>query len=218
MIAQKYAVARRHMVLSQLRPNRITDDRVAEAMDTIPREEFVPKELRGVAYLDEDLEIANGRYLIEPRVFARLLQEAAVAPSDVVLDIACGTGYSAAVLGHLAAAVVAVESRPELVVAASETLARLGADNVAVVEGPLDQGNAKQGPYNIIHINGALTEVPESLLKQLADGGRLICVIGTNPGVATVYQRVGDDVFPRPVFDAAVPPLPELMRAARFEF
>src|SRR5690606_27430042 len=98
MIAQKYAVARRHMVLSQLRPNRITDDRIADAMDIVPREEFVPEALRGVAYLDEDLEVAPGRYLIEPRVFARLLQEAAVTSDDVVLDIGCGTGYSAAVL------------------------------------------------------------------------------------------------------------------------
>ncbi|WP_334128945.1 protein-L-isoaspartate O-methyltransferase family protein [Sneathiella sp.] len=218
MIAQKYAVARRQMVLSQLRPNRITDDRIADAMDIVPREEFVPEALRGVAYLDEDLEVAPGRYLIEPRVFARLLQDAAVTPDDVVLDIGCGTGYSAAVLGRLAAAVVAVESDPALVAAASETLARLDVGNVAVVEGPLAEGNAKQGPYNVIHINGALNTVPESLLEQLAEGGRLICVLGTNPGVATLYQRIEGRFYPRPLFDAAVPPLAELMRGTRFEF
>ena len=158
MTAEKFAEARHHMVLSQLRPNRVTDDRVADAMDTVPREEFVPKELRGVAYLDEDLEVAPGRFVVEPRVFGRLLQEANIGPSDVVLDIGCGTGYSSAVLGHLAQAVVAIESDPELVARASEILARLECDNVAVVEGSLAEGNRKQGPYNVIHINGSITE------------------------------------------------------------
>ena len=218
MIAEKYAEARRHMVLSQLRPNRVTDDRIADAMETVPREEFVPRNLRGVAYLDEDLEVAGGRYLIEPRVFGRLLQEAAVAPTDIVLDIACGTGYSAAVLGQLAQAVVAVESDAELVAQASETLTRLECDNVAVIEGALDKGNVKQGPYNVIHINGSISTAPQSLLDQLAEDVRLICVLGTNPGVATVYRRRGESFFPRAAFDASVPPLPELTRAAAFKF
>ncbi len=206
------------MVLSQLRPNRVTNDRVAEAMDTVPREEFVPKELRGVAYLDEDLEVAPGRFIVEPRVFGRLLQEADIQSTDVVLDIGCGTGYSSAVLGFLAQAVVAIESDPALVETASEILSRLESDNVAVVEGTLADGNAKQGPYNVIHINGAITTAPQSLLDQLAEGGRLICVLGSNPGVATVYRRQGSSFFPRAVFDASVPALPDLMSATSFEF
>ncbi len=218
MISEKFAEARRHMVLSQLRPNRITNDRVADAMNTVPREEFVPKELRGVAYLDEDLEVAPGRFVVEPRVFARLLQEADIGSTDVVLDIGCGTGYSSAVLGFLAQAVVAIESDPALVETASEILSRLECDNVAVVEGALAEGNAKQGPYNVIHINGSISTVPQSLLDQLAEGGRLICVLGSNPGVATVYRRQGGDFFPRAAFDASVPPLPDLMVAAPFEF
>lgn len=218
MISEKFAEARRHMVLSQLRPNRVTSDRVAEAMNTVPREEFVPKELRGVAYLDEDLEVAPGRYIVEPRVFGRLLQEADIQPTDIVLDIGCGTGYSSAVLGYMAQAVVAIESDPALVETASETLSRLEGDNVAIVEGVLAEGNAKQGPYNVIHINGAISTAPQSLLDQLAEGGRLICVLGSNPGVATIYRRQGDNFFPRAAFDASVPALPDLMNAATFEF
>lgn len=206
------------MVLSQLRPNRVTSDRVAEAMDTVPREEFVPKELRGVAYLDEDLEVAPGRFIVEPRVFGRLLQEADIKSTEVVLDIGCGTGYSAAVLGFLAQAVVAIESDPALVETASATLSRLECDNVAVVDGALADGNAKQGPYNVIHINGAISSAPQSLLDQLAEGGRLVCVLGSNPGVATVYRRQGDRFFPRAAFDASVPALPDLMSVASFEF
>ncbi|MCF8467439.1 MAG: protein-L-isoaspartate O-methyltransferase [Sneathiella sp.] len=218
MTTEKFAEARHHMVLSQLRPNRVTDDRVADAMDTVPREEFVPKELRGVAYLDEDLEVAPGRFVVEPRVFGRLLQEANIGPTDVVLDIGCGTGYSAAVLGHLAQAVVAIERDPDLVARASEILERLECDNVAVVEGSLADGNRKQGPYNVIHINGSVTKVPQSLLDQLAEGGRLICVLGANPGVATIYKRQGKNFSPRAAFDASVPELKDLTSSAVFEF
>ncbi|GLQ07495.1 protein-L-isoaspartate O-methyltransferase family protein [Sneathiella chinensis] len=217
-MTENFAEARLSMVLSQLRPNNVTSDRVADAMNTVPREEFVPKDLRGVAYMDEDLAIAEGRYLIEPRVFARLLQEARVEESDVVLDVAVGTGYSSAVLGELAQAVVAIESTAGMVEKASEILTRLEADNVAVVEGNLQDGNAKQGPYNVIHVNGAIPAVPQALLDQLADGGRLICVIGTNPGVATVIYRKGDRFHDEQVFDAAVPALPELRPAEEFSF
>ncbi|USG59905.1 protein-L-isoaspartate O-methyltransferase [Sneathiella marina] len=218
MITEKYAEARHHMVLSQLRPNQVTSDRVANAMDTVPREEFVPKNLRSVAYLDEDLEVAPGRFVVEPRVFARLLQEADVKSTDVVLDIGAGTGYSSAVLGHLAQAVVAIDKDPELVAKASETLNKLECDNVAIVEGELAEGNKKHGPYNVIHINGAIDVVPVSLLEQLADDGRLVCVLGGNPGTATVYTRTGESFFPRKAFDASVPVLKDLAQPVTFEF
>jgi protein-L-isoaspartate(D-aspartate) O-methyltransferase len=218
MTTENFAEARHSMVLTQLRPNQVNSDRVADAMDTVPREEFVPKKLRGVAYLDEDLEVAPGRFIVEPRVFGRLLQEANIRSTDVVLDIGCGTGYSSAVLGHLAQAVVAIETDPELVARATEILSRLESDNVAVVEGQLADGNRKQGPYNVIHINGSIDTVPQSLLEQLADDGRLVCVVGSGPGVATVYQKAGKQYFPRPAFDASVPKLPDLMAAPSFQF
>lgn len=217
-MTENFAEARHHMVLSQLRPNQVTSDRVANAMDTVPREEFVPQELRSVAYLDEDLEVAPGRFVVEPRVFARLLQEADIGENDVVLDIGCGTGYSSVVIGHLAQAVVAIESDPELVAKATEILTRLECDNVAIVAGPLAEGNKKQGPYNVIHINGSIGEAPQSLLDQLANDGRLICVIGAGPGIATVYRRAGTGFFPRSAFDASVPELKDLASEPAFVF
>ncbi|MFT6559156.1 protein-L-isoaspartate O-methyltransferase family protein [Sneathiella sp.] len=213
-----YAEARESMVLSQLRPNNVTSDSVADAMNTVPREEFVPKALRGVAYLDEDLQVSDDRYLIEPRVFGRMLQAADIKKSDVALDVACGTGYSSAVIGQLAQAVVAIDTDTELVEKASQTLSALEVDNVAVVEGALEAGNEKQGPYNVIHINGAIETVPMSLIDQLADGGRLICVIGVNPGVATLYTKSGDDVRAKALFNAAVPELGSLKSEATFSF
>ena len=217
-MTENYAEARRSMVLSQLRPNNVTSDSVADAMNEVPREKFVPKELRGVAYLDEDLMVAEDRYLIEPRVFGRMLQAAKISGTDVVLDIACGTGYSSAVLGKLAQAVVAIENQPELVERASEILTGLEADNVAVIEADLAAGNEKQGPYNIIHINGALDNVPESLIGQLAEGGRLICVIGSNPGVATLYRKIDGNCKATALFNAAVPENSSFKQEAAFSF
>ncbi|MBE7637094.1 methyltransferase domain-containing protein [Sneathiella sp. P13V-1] len=217
-MTENFEAARRNMVLTQLRPNNVTSDSVADAMDTVPREIFVPENLQGVAYMDEDLEVAAGRYLIEPRVFARVLQAAAVKDTDVVLDVACGTGYTSAVLGRLAQAVVAVESDEALVEKASEILTSIEADNVAVIQADLTAGNEKQGPYNVIHINGAVDEVPEALFAQLQEGGRLVCVMGHNPGVATLYVKENGTVFKKALFDAIVPELNEMKKAAGFSF
>lgn len=217
-MTENFAQARQSMVLSQLRPNNVTSDRVADAMGTVPRERFVPKQLRGVAYMDEDLQVAENRYLIEPRVLGLMLQAADIKETDVVLDLAAGTGYTSAVIGQLAQAVVAVEEDEALVEAATETLTSLEADNVAVVPGKLDEGNAKQGPYNVIHINGAIESVSETLLDQLAEGGRLICVKGTTPGVASLFVKEEGAIYERALFNAEVPELPALKKAAGFEF
>ena len=218
MMTENFAKARLSMVLSQLRPNRVTSDRVADAMGLVPREKFVPKALRGVAYLDEDLEVAHNRYLIEPRVFGLMLQALKIAETDVVLDVACGSGYTSAVLGQLAQAVVAIEDQDELVEHASEVLASLEADNVAVIKGELNAGNAKQGPYNVIHINGAIDTVAPALFDQLAEGGRLTCVVGSNPGVAKLFVKSDGSIFTQTLFDAEVPRLNAMTKAASFSF
>ncbi|MBO6827462.1 MAG: protein-L-isoaspartate O-methyltransferase [Sneathiella sp.] len=217
-MTENFAAARLNMVLSQLRPNNVTSDSVADAMGTVPREIFVPENLQGVAYMDEDLEVAAGRYLIEPRVFALVLQAAAVKETDVVLDVAVGTGYTSAVLGHLAQAVVAIEAQEELVETASNTLTSIEADNVAVIQGDLKAGVAKQGPYNVIHINGAIDEVPAELFDQLAEGGRLVCILGEKPGVATLFLKEDGVIIEKALFDAIVPSLDEMKKVAGFSF
>src|SRR5690606_35593785 len=175
-----FAAQRSNMVEGQLRTSDITDVPLLQAMGAIPREAFVPARRRTLAYMDEDLEIAEAgagapaRYLMDPAQFGRLLQLAAVVPTDFVLDIGCGTGYSAAVLSRLASSVVALECDPALAGQASATLSELGFDNVAVVEGPLQEGYGPEAPYDVIVVGGAVDAVPDALLAQLKDGGRLV--------------------------------------------
>ena len=205
-----YATARVNMIEGQIRPNRVTDDRVLAAMAEVPRERFVPRKLRGAAYVDHGLAVAPGRYLMEPTVFARLLQAAAIGPDDVVLEIGCATGYSTAVLARLAATVVAVESDPALVKAAGDLLADLDADNAAVVKGTLEKGYARQAPYDAIVLGGAVDEVPPAIANQLAEGGRLVAVVtgGSPAGVGVLMLRARGALSRRVLFDASVPPLP----------
>ena len=158
--------ARLAMIQSQVLPNKVTDERVTEAMNAVPRENFVPKPLRGVAYVDEDLSVGDGRYLMEPMVFARLLQSAIIKPSDVVLDVGCATGYSTAVLAQLAATVVALEENEELAERATEQLTALEVANAAVITAPLKAGYADQQPYDVIILNGSVADVPAALTSQ----------------------------------------------------
>lgn len=205
-----YDAARANMVENQVRPNKVTDDRVLNAMAAVPRERFVPKKLAGVAYVDEDIAVSEGRYLMEPMVLARLLQAAAIEPGDVVLDIGCATGYSTAVLARLADTVVAVESEAGLAEAAIALMTELDADNTAVVTGELAEGYAKQAPYDVIVLEGAVEEVPRALSDQLVEGGRMVAVVtGANRvGRATLLRRLHGVLSSRVLFDASVPLLP----------
>ena len=212
-------IARNSMIESQLRPNRVNDERIIAAIRNVARENFVPKEKRGVAYVDETLEVADGRFLMEPRVFARMLVSADVQPSDLVLDIGCATGYSAAVLAALGDAVVALEEDETLADAAEETLTSNEVVNVAVIKDKLNEGVAKQGPYDVIFISGAVTDVPSVLTDQLKDGGRLLCVLmDGSVGRAHMITRDGDSVSEQNLFDAHAEILPGFEAEEGFVF
>lgn len=215
------ALARRKMVDSQIRTNKVTDPRVIEAFETVPREAFLAPEMQAVCYIDEDVPIGEGRYLIEPMVFARMLQALAVGPGDVALDIGCGTGYSSAVLARLAATVVALEQDPALAARANENLTALSVDNAVVVEAPLEQGYAAQAPFDVIFIGGAVSEVPDAIARQLSDGGRLSAVVrdgAGGPGKAVLGVCRAGRVSFRPLFDASIPMLPGFARKPGFVF
>ena len=220
-----FATMRTHMVESQILTNKVTDPRLVEALLALPRERFVPAARQGVAYVDEDLAIAPGRYLMEPAVFARLVQAVAPGETDTVLDIGCGSGYSAAVLAHLAGTVIALESDDELRAIATETLPVLGADNVVVVDGELAEGYPDQAPYDVIVIEGGCARVPRAILDQLGEGGRLAAVVaGQRPGgrshlgQARLFERIGGVVSSRVLFDAALPMLPGFEARQGFVF
>lgn len=214
-----YATARQHMVDSQIRTNRVTDERLIEAIRSLPRERFVPEAARARAYLDDDVEIAPGRCLMEPMVTARLIQAAEAKPDDIALVVGGGTGYAAAVLARLANTVVALESDSALAQRAGAVLGDLSIDNVAVVEGALNGGCAKHAPYNIIYLDGAVEQVPAALTDQLADGGRMVGVLlDRGVGRASLWMKSGEALSRRVLFDANITPLPGFAAPARFVF
>ena len=215
-----YVAVRHAMVKSQLRTNEVFEPRLVEALEAVPREAFVPKSMRAIAYVDEDLEVAPGRFLMEPRVLALLLQAAHVDPSDVVLDDGCLTGYSTALLARLADTVVGLESDADLAGRADELMSKLGVDNAAVVTGPLAEGYAKQAPYDVILVGGAVPEVPARLTDQLAADGCLLTVLRSPGEVGRAAQilRLHGQLSTRILFDAAVPALHGFERKPGFVF
>jgi protein-L-isoaspartate(D-aspartate) O-methyltransferase len=199
-----FAAARVHMVEGQVRPNKVTDPALIAALSDIPREAFAAPACRDIAYADGDLTVVRGRAVPSPMVFARMVQEAGVRPSDSVLDLAPGTGYSTAVLARIARAVVAVEPDAALAASAEGLMRDLGCANIQVAHAPAEAGWPERAPFDVIVIEGAVERVPDVLTGQLADGGRLVaCVVGADGvGRATLYLRTGNVVAARVLFEA----------------
>jgi protein-L-isoaspartate(D-aspartate) O-methyltransferase len=215
-----FAAARSNMVESQIRTNKVTDLHLLDAFETTPRERFVPEPLRGIAYVDQDVALGGERFVMEPMVLAKLLQAARPGPGDVALDLGCGSGYATAILSRLVATVVALEVDAALAAAANQTLDELEIDNAVVVEGPLAEGYPKQAPYNVILLNGAVSEVPLAIADQLAEGGRLVTVVSVGAGLgrATLMRRDSGVISSRILCDASVPVLPGFEAAPGFVF
>ncbi|MCE5973531.1 protein-L-isoaspartate O-methyltransferase [Sinirhodobacter sp. WL0062] len=213
---QDFAARRTMMVDTQVRPNDVTKFPIIDAMLNVPREEFVPAARREAAYVGENVEIAPGRVLLEPRNFAKMLDALDIQPSDLVLDIGCGLGYSAAVIARMAEAVVALEEG-DLAPQAEATLAQAGADNAAVVAGDLAAGSAKHGPYDVIIIEGAVEAVPQAILDQLKEGGRIAALfIEGALGTVRIGHKIDGDVTWRYAFNASAPLLPGFKASKSF--
>jgi protein-L-isoaspartate(D-aspartate) O-methyltransferase len=217
-----FAAARRMMVDCQVRTADVTDPRIIAAMFDLPRERFVPQRNASLAYLDLDVAVTSGtpaRRLLKPMVLAKLIQAAEIGPQDRVLDVGSATGYSSALLAKLARQVVALEEDATLGRHARENLAALGVANAEVVSGPLSGGWPAGAPYDVILVNGAAEVVPERLLRQLAEGGRLVGVVGRPPASKAVrYLAAGQQASALPIFDAAGPPLPGFAEPPAFVF
>jgi protein-L-isoaspartate(D-aspartate) O-methyltransferase len=214
-----YARARSNMVSNQLRPNRVDDPVVLEAMAEVPRERFLPKSLRGIAYADDDLPLANGYWLIEPLVLARLIQAAEIRPSDVVLVVGCASGYAGAVLARLAATVIVV-APTDTAEAVEALLDDLGVDNVVVAasDDPA-AGHPGQAPFDAIVVVGSTAEVPAALFEQIGEGGRVVAVVNHGRiGKATVFTKLHGVVGRREVCDAQTPLCPGLKSRPAFAF
>jgi protein-L-isoaspartate(D-aspartate) O-methyltransferase len=218
-----YATQRLNMVESQVRPSDVTDRRITRAMRELPREIFVPGPMKSIAYADEHLKVSDTgtvqRYILAPRILAKLVQLLAIEPDGLVLDVGPATGYSTALLAHLAQTVVALEEDARLAERAQEALASRGIDNAVVITGAMRNGAADEGPYDAILFNGALAEVPPALLDQLKDGGRCAAIsIDNGVGRATLWRRHGMTYDRRSVFDASGPYLPGFEPTAGFVF
>jgi len=221
----EFEAARQNMVESQVMTSGVTDARVLSEMKLVPREKFVPEARQSIAYLGDDLRVKEAtddqpaRYLMDPRCIGKLAELAVVQKSDLVLDIGPATGYSTALLAGLADTVVAVESDQELVETSNAVLQALGVDNAAVLEGSHVDGNSKQGPFDVIFLNGSVSFVPDALLGQLKEGGRLVAVVREgSAGKARVYTNSHGQIGFRNVFDAGIHPLPGFEVVEAFSF
>lgn len=214
--------ARFNMVESQLKPGGVRDRRITELASKVAREFFVGSINKDIAYGDLELTCEAGgasRTLLTPLAFARLTELADITSDDVVLDIAGGTGYSGAVLAGLSSTVIALEDDEALSERASDIWRQLGIDNAVAVTGPLPEGQGKQGPFNVIFINGCVADIPGALLHQLVDGGRLVCAqIIDGSSKAVIYQRLGDSFARRVAFDVTVPSLESFRPVPEFKF
>jgi len=213
-----FAAARRHMVDGQVRTADVTDLRILSAMSEIPREQFVPPGSAALAYLDQDLPVGEGgRRLLKPMVFAKLIHAADIAGTDRVLDVGCVTGYGAAVLARIAGQVIALEQDASLGQSARAALGMQS--NVSVAVGPLTGGWPQGAPYDVVVLEGATEVAPHAFLRQLKEGGRLVCVLGGGPGAkAMLYYRSGEELGGRPIFDASAAVLPGFAKTPVFAF
>ncbi len=202
------------MVDTQVRPSDVTKFPIIEAMLHVPRELYLPGALREVAYVGENIDLGGGRVALEPRTLAKMLDALDIQPSDVVLDLGCGLGYSTAVLARLAGAVVAVESDAAHAAQASRSLADQGVTNATVMTGPLADGAPKSGPYDVIILQGAVVQVPAEIIAELKDGGRIGAIFAEGAlGVVRIGHKSGGHtsgghVDWRFAFNAGAPVLP----------
>jgi len=213
------AVQRQMMVDGQVRTNEVSGPALLEALYEVPREMFLPKELADVAYIDREAVLAGGRVLLTPMVMAKLIQALVLSPNEKVLDIAGGTGLSAAVMAKAGAKVVALEDNADFTAAAKINFAALDLSNATTATGPLTGGAPEFAPFDAILINGSVDFVSRAILEQLRDHGRLVVIKGQGRSAkAMLYERSGDVYAARNLFDASAPALPDFQKAVEFVF
>lgn len=214
-----YAAARHAMVDCQVRPSDVTRYAIIDAMLWAPRERFVGKAKRDIAYAGAEIELAPGRVLLDPRCFAKMVEAARIGSSDLVLDLAPGSGYSTAIIARMAEAVIAVEPDADLADWAQTLLAELEVDNAVVSHGDPAKGDPEHGPFDVIFVNGAVEELPESLTDQLKSGGRLVALFREGSvGKCCVLTRSASGLARRYMFDADAPLLRGFERREEFAF
>ncbi|MEZ5691610.1 MAG: protein-L-isoaspartate O-methyltransferase [Rickettsiales bacterium] len=211
----------RNMVIGQLETNAITTPSIKKVLFDVPREFFVPIELKNSAYIDQDIEIYKNRFLLAPLTFAKLLELANITPSCRVLVIGCGNGYSTVILSELAGHVVSIDSDKELIAIANDNMMRLGVKDVNIkhVKNMAD-GYAMSAPYDVIFINGAVEYLPHQLATQLAIGGRLVAIqkVSTGLGKGILVKHMDGQVNVQSYFDSSSATLEGFEQKEKFTF
>jgi protein-L-isoaspartate(D-aspartate) O-methyltransferase len=214
-----YQNRRTTMVDTQVRPSDVTKFPIIDAFLNIPREDYVPDAKREAAYIGENIDIGAVRVLLEARTLAKMLEAVDVQPSDVVLDLGCGLGYSTAILAQLADFVVAVEDELGMAQEAQQNLSDHGVDNAAVFEGALSDGASKSGPYDVIILQGAVEHIPENLILQIKDGGRIVAIFSEGAlGVVRIGRKIEGAMNWRMSFNAGASVLDGFSKEAEFMF
>ncbi len=212
-----FAARRRTMVDTQVRPSDVTKFPIIEAMLRVPREEFVPDDKVEAAYVGENLPLGGGRVLLDPRTLSKMLDALDITPRDLVLDIGCGTGYSSALMQSMAQAVIGLEQDETLAKTAEAALASAGAETVVLVTGALTAGAPDNAPYDAMILQGGIETFPQTLIGQLAEGGRVCALFMDGAlGVVRLGVRKGDVIGWRDIFNAAAPVLPGFEKAQAF--
>lgn len=211
------------MVDTQVRPSDVTQFPIIDALLSVPREDYVPDSKREAAYVGENIDIGDGigdgRVLLEARTFAKMIEAAEVVPTDVVLDLGCGLGYSTAVLAQMAEFVVAVESDEGRAQEAQQALSDHGVDNAAVFAGDLAAGAVKNGPYDVIMLQGAVEDIPSTLIDQVKEGGRIVAIFAEGAlGVVRLGRKIDGVINWRMAFNASAPVLDGFKKEAAFSF
>lgn len=214
--------SRQNMVNSQIYTNKVENEYVLTALQLIPREEFVPEKLRGVAYIDDNLPLGEGRFIMEPMIFARLLQIADIRKHEKVLVLPCATGYPVAVISELAKEVVGLDDNINFLTLAQNSMKKLGLTNTSFIKGELESGAERLKPFDVIFINGEVEEIPKTIFSQLNENGRVVAVrsdVGsTAPGYAILAHKTGGFISETKSFQAFVPKLKEFDKPQSFQF
>ena len=212
-----FAKRREVMVDTQIRPSDVTKFPVLKAMMDVPREMFVPRDKRDIAYIGESVELGNGRVVLDPRILAKLLDALDLSNDELVLDIGAGLGYSSALMAQLSEAVVAVEEDDGFIKEAEEALREINVDNVCVEQAALAAGAPEHGPYDVIVMQGAVETIPETVLSQLKEGGRIGCiVVEQGVGKAQIGYKRNGKISWRFAFNAGAPVLSGYERERAF--
>jgi protein-L-isoaspartate(D-aspartate) O-methyltransferase len=212
-----FAMRRTMMVDTQVRPSDVTKFPIIDAMLNVAREEYVPDGTREAAYMGENISLDGGRVMLEPRSLAKMLDAVDIQSDDVVLDLGCGLGYSSAVISRIADFVVAVESDEQMAAEAQSILSQQGADNVAVIAGSLAEGNSKNGPYDVIMVQGAVETIPATICDQLKEGGRICCIFMDGAlGTVKLGRKLDGKIVWRNSFNAGAPLIDGFQKTKEF--